>query len=79
MEFMKDDISSLFDKKDIKLSEEQFLTIAYNLICAVRYIHSANIIHRDLKPSNILLKSNCTLKICDFGLSRSMATDIKGY
>ena len=28
-------------------------------------------IHRDLKPSNIVVKSDCTLKILDFGLARA--------
>ena len=27
-----------------------------------------------MKPSNILLNSNCSLKICDFGLVRSLAS-----
>jgi serine/threonine protein kinase len=38
----------------------------------MHYLHSANIIHRDLKPSNILINSDCRIKICDFGLARSM-------
>jgi mitogen-activated protein kinase 1/3 len=36
-------------------------------------MHSAEVIHRDLKPSNLLLNSDCQLKICDFGLARSLA------
>jgi len=39
----------------------------------VKYIHSANILHRDLKPSNILLNSDCSLRVADFGLARSIA------
>jgi len=39
----------------------------------VKYIHSANVLHRDLKPSNILLNSDCSLRVADFGLARSIA------
>ncbi|MEQ2193888.1 hypothetical protein XENOCAPTIV_017028, partial [Xenoophorus captivus] len=30
----------------------------------------------DLKPSNIVVKSDCTLKILDFGLARTAATGL---
>lgn len=56
----------------IKLEEGHVITIIYNLLCAVNFIHSANIMHRDLKASNILIDDNCTIRICDFGLSRVM-------
>lgn len=39
---------------------------------ALRYIHSAGVVHRDLKPANILIQSDCTVKICDFGMSRTL-------
>ena len=35
-------------------------------------MHKNKILHRDLKPSNILVNSNCTIKLCDFGLVRSL-------
>jgi len=41
-------------------------------------LHSAQIIHRDLKPSNLLINSDCQLKICDFGLARSLVSDKEG-
>ncbi len=46
--------------------------IIYQILKAVKYMHSGELIHRDLKPSNILLDSECKVKIADFGLARSL-------
>ena len=56
----------------MELREDHIVTIIYNILCAVQYIHSANIIHRDIKPANILIDSNCGVTLCDFGLARVM-------
>jgi cyclin-dependent kinase-like len=39
------------------------------LVSGLQYLHSKNVVHRDLKPDNLLVTSDGTLKICDFGIS----------
>ncbi|XP_045878630.1 mitogen-activated protein kinase 15 isoform X1 [Meles meles] len=46
--------------------------IIYQLLRATKFIHSGHVIHRDQKPSNVLLDSSCLVKLCDFGLARSL-------
>ncbi len=64
---------SLFDYLHIqknKLTQNQQLTIAYEVAVALRYLHSRKITHCDMKSSNILLDENMKIKVSDFGLSR---------
>ncbi|ODQ82901.1 hypothetical protein BABINDRAFT_159393 [Babjeviella inositovora NRRL Y-12698] len=57
-----------------KLSDDHCQYFIYQTLRALKALHSANVLHRDLKPSNLLLNANCDLKICDFGLARSVAS-----
>jgi mitogen-activated protein kinase 7 len=52
------------------LTDVHIQYLIYQLLCGLKYLHSANVMHRDLKPINLLVNSNCDLKICDFSLSR---------
>ncbi|KRX85112.1 Stress-activated protein kinase JNK, partial [Trichinella sp. T6] len=55
----------------MELDHERMSYLLYQMLCGIRHLHAAGIIHRDLKPSNIVVKSDCSLKILDFGLARS--------
>ena len=49
------------------------LAIKYidQVLDALSYAHKQNIIHRDIKPANMMLTSDGTVKLMDFGIARS--------
>ncbi|XP_057210179.1 mitogen-activated protein kinase 15 isoform X2 [Triplophysa rosa] len=70
-EYMDTDLHAVI-KKGSLLKDIHKRYIMYQLLKATKYLHSGNVIHRDQKPSNILLDSDCFVKLCDFGLARSL-------
>lgn len=47
----------------------------YQILKALEYCHEADIIHRDVKLENLLLHSDHSLKLCDFGFARTLSTN----
>ncbi|XP_042509701.1 mitogen-activated protein kinase 9-like [Macadamia integrifolia] len=68
-ELMESDLHQVIKAND-DLTPEHYQFFLYQLLRALKYIHTANVFHRDLKPKNILANADCKLKICDFGLAR---------
>lgn len=78
------DLKKILRKKcsSPQITSDIILIIAYKLLCALNFIHSANIIHRDIKPANILINSDIDVILCDFGLARTLyklETEKKDY
>ncbi|KAH7440143.1 hypothetical protein KP509_04G093500 [Ceratopteris richardii] len=68
-ELMESDLHQVIKAND-DLTPEHYQFFLYQLLRALKYIHTANVYHRDLKPKNVLANADCKLKICDFGLAR---------
>lgn len=71
MEFAESDLKKIL-KSSIHLEILHIQTIIYNLLCAIKYLHESKVIHRDLKPANVLINEDCSVKLCDYGLARSI-------
>uniref|UniRef100_A0A914P795 Mitogen-activated protein kinase n=1 Tax=Panagrolaimus davidi TaxID=227884 RepID=A0A914P795_9BILA len=70
-------LKTVLDKQ--KLSQCKLLQashikyIIYQILRALKYLHSANVIHRDLKPSNLAISGECDVTVLDFGLARTVS------
>ncbi|KAJ4757364.1 Mitogen-activated protein kinase [Rhynchospora pubera] len=73
-ELMESDLHQVIKAND-DLTPQHLQFFLYQLLRALKYIHTANVFHRDLKPKNILANADCKLKICDFGLARASFND----
>ncbi|KAK9106717.1 hypothetical protein Syun_022728 [Stephania yunnanensis] len=73
-ELMESDLDEVIKAND-DLTPQHYQFFLYQLLRALKFIHTANVFHRDLKPKNILANSDCKLKICDFGLARASFND----
>ncbi|CAD8061137.1 unnamed protein product [Paramecium primaurelia] len=70
-EHMETDLHAVIRAGILEEVHKQY--IIYQILKSIKYMHSAELLHRDLKPSNILLNSDCSVKVADFGLVRSVA------
>ena len=67
-----DDSDSASVQKYLKVLFIQRLLVTYEIISAVRHLHSLKIIFRDLKPDNIGFDYQNKVKIFDFGLAKEL-------
>jgi serine/threonine protein kinase len=67
-----------FTRGDLKqriengVNREESLLYTLNIAFGLEAIHTRNIVHRDLKPGNIMFRSDDSLALADFGISKDL-------
>eukprot|EP00049_Salpingoeca_infusionum_P026855 m.28495 g.28495 ORF g.28495 m.28495 type:complete len:360 (+) comp9044_c0_seq2:131-1210(+) len=68
-ELMTTDLRHILESQQVSIEHTRYFL--YQMLKALKYLHSAGIVHRDIKPENITVNENCDLKLVDFGLARA--------
>ena len=63
-------------RKERKLPLDRALNIARQLCEALDAAHAEGVVHRDLKPQNILVDQHDHIYVSDFGLAKSLESDL---
>jgi serine/threonine protein kinase len=72
MEYVRgDDLKSLIRKMG-QLSAGQVITIAKQVCDGLAEAHRLGVVHRDLKPQNVMIDTDGSARIMDFGIARSL-------
>ncbi len=72
MEYVRgEDLKSLIRKMG-QLSAGQVITIAKQVCDGLAEAHRLGVIHRDLKPQNVMIDTDGSARIMDFGIARSL-------
>jgi len=74
-------LSEIIRKETGPIRRERAINLFRQMLEGVAYIHSQPkpLIHRDLKPLNILVASDDTVKITDFGIAKELDDEAGGH
>jgi len=77
LEYIEGERIDVFAREQ-NLSADARIRLVLQVLSAVSHAHANLIVHRDIKPSNILVTSDGTAKLLDFGIAKLLAAESEG-
>ncbi len=71
MEYVEGETLKDLIRRRGRLSGNEAVAVAMQLLAAVEFAHRSGIVHRDIKPQNVMLDRDGTVKVMDFGIARA--------
>ena len=84
MEFIEGEGLDAYLDRGLPLEQRFFVSLFFQLLSLLHYIHKHQLIHRDIKPANIILSApvaptepgwSPTIRLIDFGLAASSGSE----
>ncbi|KAL0360159.1 UNVERIFIED_CONTAM: Mitogen-activated protein kinase kinase kinase [Sesamum radiatum] len=69
LELVKGSLLSLYQKYNLR--DSQVSAYTRQILHGLKYLHDRNVLHRDIKCANILVDTNGSVKLADFGLAKT--------
>ncbi len=63
-------------RRESPIEPRRAITIALQILAALRVAHQQGVIHRDVKPQNILVQPDGKIKVADFGIASAGDTEM---
>ena len=70
MEYLEGQTLEEMIRRKVKFNYRIIAQIITQVCHALTYAHNQGIVHRDIKPANIMVRSDYTVKVMDFGIAR---------
>uniref|UniRef100_A0A8R1E2F1 Cell division protein kinase 5 n=1 Tax=Caenorhabditis japonica TaxID=281687 RepID=A0A8R1E2F1_CAEJA len=78
-EFCDQDLKKFFDSLNGYMDPQTARSLMLQLLRGLHFCHAHHVLHRDLKPQNLLINTNGTLKLADFGLARAFGVPVRCF
>ncbi len=75
MEYIEGITLKTYIKKKGRLSYKEAVSIAIQVAKGIEDAHNHQVVHRDIKPQNIMISTDGTVKVTDFGIARAATAD----
>lgn len=77
MEFVDGITLKEYTKQQGRVNAREAIYFITQILRALQHAHDKGIVHRDVKPQNIMLQSDGTIKVTDFGIARFSRGDTR--